>query len=152
MSVLEIDNVDRQIISILTADAKMPYSRVAEKVFVSDGTVHVRMKKMEQMGIIKGATLIIDHRKLGYDLTAFVGIYLEKASVYKDVISRLEDIPEVVEASYTTGNYSIFAKIICQNTDHLLNVLNHKVQMIEGIRRTETFISLETAIRRQVAL
>jgi Lrp/AsnC family transcriptional regulator, regulator for asnA, asnC and gidA len=148
---LDIDNVDLKIISLLNDDAKTPYTEIAKKVFVSSGTVHVRMRKLEEMGIVKSATLNIDFSKLGYDISAFLGIYLEKSSLYDNVIIKLTGIPEVINAYYTTGNYSIFAKIICKDTNHLRDVLN-KIQKVDGIDRTETLIVLEESINRPIQL
>jgi len=145
---MEIDEIDRKILSVLMHNAKLPYTEVAKEVHVSGGTVHVRMKKMEEMGIIKGFQLVIDPAKLGYDITAYLGIYLEKSSYYEEVIEAFREIPEMVSAHYTTGNYSIFARIICRDTKHLLEILHNKVQKISGIQRTETFISLEENINR----
>lgn len=147
----EIDNIDLKIISLLNQDAKTPYTEIAKKVFVSSGTVHVRMKKLEDLGVVKGATLNINYTKLGFDIAAFLGIYLEKSSLYDSVIENLKDIPEVVSAYYTTGNYSIFAKIICRDTNHLRLVLD-KIQKVEGIDRTETLIVLEESINRPIQL
>jgi len=147
--ILDIDNVDLKIISLLNEDAKTPYTEIAKKVFVSSGTVHVRMKKLEDMGVVKSATLTIDFSKLGYDISAFLGIYLEKSSLYDSVIEKLKGISEVVSAYYTTGNYSIFAKIICRDTNHLRLVLD-KIQKVEGIDRTETLIVLEESIYRPI--
>ena len=110
------------------------------------------MKKLENMGVIKGTELIIDPKKLGLDLTAFIGVFLKESVQYKDVVSRLNEIEEIVEAYYTTGGYSIFLKIICANTDHLRKVLNEKIQKVKGIQRTETIISLEQSIRRKLPL
>ncbi len=149
---MEIDEIDRKILSVLMHNAKLPYTEVAKEVHVSGGTVHVRMKKMEEMGIIKGFQLVIDPTKLGYDITAYLGIYLEKSSYYEEVIKALRDIPEMVSAHYTTGNYSIFARIVCRDTKHLLEILHNKVQKISGIQRTETFISLEENINRPLNL
>ncbi len=149
--ILDIDNVDLKIISLLNEDAKTPYTEIAKKVFVSSGTVHVRMRKLEDMGIVKSATLNIDFAKLGYDISAFLGIYLEKSSLYDNVIERLKEIAEVINAYYTTGNYSIFAKIICKDTNHLRDVLN-KIQKVDGIDRTETLIVLEESINRPIQL
>ena len=146
----DIDKLDRQILSILMKDAKIPYTDIAKKLFVSGGTVHVRMRKLEQMGVVKEANLKVDHAKLGFDIVSFLGIYLIKSSMYESVIEQLRQIPEVVGAHYTTGNYSIFAKIICRDTDHLRRVLSEKVQEIEGIQRTETFISLDESINRPI--
>ena len=144
-----IDNIDKQILSHLAEDARKPYSEIAKEILVSPGTVHVRMKKMEQAGLVKGAKLILDSKLLGYDLKAFIGVYLRKGSTYNTVIEELKKIPEIIESHYTTGVYSIFAKIACKNTDHLREVLNVKIQGIEGIQRTETIISLEESILRQ---
>ena len=147
--ILDIDNVDLKIISLLNEDAKTPYTEIAKKVFVSSGTVHVRMQKLEDMGVVKSATLTIDFTKLGYDISAFLGIYLEKSSLYDSVIEKLKGISEVVSAYYTTGNYSIFAKIICRDTNHLRLVLD-KIQKVDGIDRTETLIVLEESINRPI--
>ncbi len=146
----DIDDVDKQILTYLIKDANMPYTDIAKLVHVSGGTVHVRMKKMEQMGVVTGASLVIDYAKLGYDVSAFLGIYLDKSSLYDDVAEELKLIPEVVAAHYTTGLYSIFAKIICRDTVHLKEVLHDKIQKIAGIQRTETFISLQESINRSV--
>ncbi|MEQ9467072.1 MAG: Lrp/AsnC ligand binding domain-containing protein [Ekhidna sp.] len=146
----EIDNVDLKILNILSEDAKTPYTEVAKKVFVSGGTVHVRMKKLEEMGIVKGTTLKIDYSKLGYDITCFLGIYLQKSSLYDEVVSQLKEIPEVVTIRYTTGNYNIFCKIYCRDTQHLRNVLHDRIQKVDGIESTETFISLEESVNKHL--
>jgi Lrp/AsnC family transcriptional regulator for asnA, asnC and gidA len=146
----DIDNVDLKILALLTEDAKMPYTEVAKKVFVSGGTVHVRMRKLEEMGIVQGTTLKMDYAKMGYDITAFLGIYLEKSSLYDQVIKKLYNIPEIVKVHYTTGNYNIFIKIHCRDTNHLKDVLHDKIQKIEGIERTETIISLEQSLNRHI--
>ena len=148
---MEIDHIDRQILSILMHDANRPYTDIAKEIHVSGGTVHVRMRKLrESLGVVTGSSLRIDHAKLGYDITAFLGIYLNQSSLYEEVSERLKLIPEVVGAHYTTGNYSIFAKIICKDTNHLRDVLHDKIQKIDGIQRTETFISLEESIDRPI--
>ncbi len=147
----EIDNVDLKILNILMEDAKIPYTEVAKKVFVSGGTVHVRMKKLEEMGVVNGTTLKMDYSKLGYDITCFMGIYLEKSSLYDKVVAKLKEVPEIVKIHYTTGNYNIFLKIHCRDTKHLKDVLHDKIQKIEGIERTETLISLEESLNRHLA-
>lgn len=146
----EIDDLDKQILSVLMRNAKKPYSEIAKDLYVSGGTIHVRMKKLEEAGIVKGYNLDIDQGMLGYDICAFLGIYLDKSSLYDDVAVELEKIPEIVEAYYTTGLYSIFAKVACQDTDHLRTVLHDKIQKIPGIQRTETFISLQVSINRPI--
>ncbi len=147
-----IDKLDREILEILMKDAKIPYTDIAKRLIVSPGTIHVRMKRMERLGIVLGTTLVLDATKIGYDMTAFVGIYLVKGSVYKEVIEEVDNIPEIVEAHYTTGEYSIFAKVICKNTDHLREVINEKLQPVDGVSRTETIISLGESIKKQVPI
>lgn len=148
----ELDETDRKILALLIDDAKMPYTEIARKVHVSGGTVHVRMARMEELGIVKGATLNIDYAQLGYDINAFLGIYLNKSSVYNSVAEQLKAIPEILSIYYTTGNYSLFARIICRDTNHLREVLHDKIQLIEGIERTETLISLEETLNRPIQL
>ncbi len=148
----QIDNLDIQILSILMDDATTPYTEIAKRLIISGGTVHVRMKKLEEIGIIRGSNLVIDPQKAGYDICAFLGIFLEKGSQYKDAVERLKQVKEIVELHYCTGAYSMFAKIICRDTNHLRHVLNEDIQGVKGIQRTETFISLEESIKRQISL
>ncbi|MHA8066185.1 Lrp/AsnC ligand binding domain-containing protein [Aquirufa sp. ROCK2-A2] len=149
---IDLDPLDYKILEILVKDANLPYTEIGQRLDVSGGTVHVRMKKMESLGIVKGAQLLIDYSKIGWDITAFLGIYLDKSSLYEDVAKQLNDIPEVVNIHYTTGIYSIFAKIICRDTQHLREVLHDKIQRVKGIQRTETFISLEESLIRNSPL
>lgn len=148
----EIDNTDLRILEILMQDAKRPYTEVAKRVNVSQGTVHVRMNKMEDAGILEKTTLKINYTKLGYDITAFIGIYLEKSALYDVVLAKLRNIPEITNIHYTTGNYSMFVKIHCRDTNHLKEVLHDKMQQVEGIERTETMISLEESLDRNLKL
>jgi Lrp/AsnC family transcriptional regulator for asnA, asnC and gidA len=148
----ELDEIDRSILNELMQDANTAYVDIAKKIHVSAGTVHVRMKKMIRMGIVKKAFLNVDYANLGYDISAFMGIYLEKSSMYPNVIDALYKIPEVVNAHYTTGNYSILVKIICKNTEDLKRVLYENIQNIAGIQRMESFISLEESIHRSIYL
>jgi Lrp/AsnC family transcriptional regulator, regulator for asnA, asnC and gidA len=148
----EIDNIDLKILSLLMKDATIPYTEIGKLVFVSAGTVHVRMKKMEQLGIVIGSQLIIDYTKIGYDITAFIGVFLKESSLYQQVVNELTQIPEILSMNYTTGNYSIFAKLICKNTQHLMQLLQDKIQKINGIERTETFISLQQPVNRPLIL
>lgn len=151
-SYYEIDNVDLGILEALMENANKPYTEVAKKVFVSGGTVHVRMNKMEEAGVVLGSTLNIDLTRIGLDLTAFLGIYLAKSSLYDAVFESLEQIPEISTIHYTTGNYNMFVTIHCRNTNHLKDLLHDKIQPIEGIVRTETIISLEESLNRNVNL
>lgn len=147
-----IDKTDRGILSILMLDAKTPYAEISSQLSVSTGTVHARLKKMVDIGLINGTHLSVDYKRIGYDITAFLGIYLEKSELYNVVSSELKKIPEVVSAHYTTGVYSIFAKVVCRDTDHLRDVLSNSIQSVAGIQRTETFISLHESINRPLRI
>jgi Lrp/AsnC family transcriptional regulator for asnA, asnC and gidA len=148
----EIDNVDIQLLNILQRDAFKPFTEIAKELYVSPGTVHVRMKKLMDAGIAKGAQIQIDLPKIGYDITAFIGVYLIKSDMYDSVVKALKKIPEIVSCHYTTGNYSLFLKIHCKDTQHLRSVLHDKIQKIEGINRTETLISLEESFVRNLEI
>lgn len=148
----EIDNTDLQILNILMEDAFTPYTEIGKKLYISPGTVHVRMNKMEKLGIVKAPQLQIDLGKLGMDITAFIGVYLIRSDMYDKVVTQLKKIDEVLSCNYTTGNYSLFLKIVCRDTQHLREVLHDKLQKIEGISRTETLISLEESFTRQIKI
>ena len=145
---LNLDKLDLQIIQQLMHDANISYAEMGKKLFVSAGTIHVRIKKMQDSGIISGMKFHVDLKKLGYDVIAFIGIYLEKSSIYDSVARELHKIPEIIRLNYTTGNYSMFAEIICKDINQLRYVLHDELQKIKGIERTETFISLEESFSR----
>ncbi|OLY94152.1 transcriptional regulator, AsnC family [Cnuella takakiae] len=147
---LNIDKLDLQIIQHLMQDANISYADLGKKLFVSPGTVHVRIKKLQDNGIVNGTRLHVDLKKLGYDVIAFIGIYLEKSSLYDTVAKELRKIPEIVRMNYTTGNYSIFAELVCKDIAQLRSVLHDQMQKVKGIERTETFISLEESLNRSV--
>jgi Lrp/AsnC family transcriptional regulator for asnA, asnC and gidA len=147
---LYADKLDTQIIQALTHNADMSYAELGKKLFVSAGTIHVRIKKLEENGVVKGKRLAVDIKNLGYDVIAFVGIYLEKSSLYDVVAKSLKNIPEIVRLNYTTGNYSMFAEIVCKDIQQLRLVLHDKLQNIKGIERTETLISLEESFSRNI--
>jgi Lrp/AsnC family transcriptional regulator, regulator for asnA, asnC and gidA len=149
-SYYQIDKLDKDILSMLIKNSTIPYTEIAKELVISAGTVHVRMKKLTELGIVIGSHLEINASKIGYDICAFLGIFLEKGSVYNDCVLQMKKIPEIVELHYTTGVYSMFAKIVCRDTQHLREVLNENIQAIKGVQRTETFISLEESIKRQV--
>ena len=149
-SKLNLDKLDLQIIHEMLKDADISYAELGKKLFVSGGTIHVRIKKLEELKIVKGKRMQVDLKLLGYDITAFVGIYLEKSSLYDVVAKELEKIPEIVRLSYTTGNYSMFLEIICKDINQLRRVLHDELQAIKGIERTETIISLDDGFCRNV--
>jgi Lrp/AsnC family transcriptional regulator for asnA, asnC and gidA len=148
----ELDDIDRRILSLLVQDAKLPYSEIARQLHVSGGTIHSRMARLEELGIVRGATLDLDLSKVGFGIQAFLGIFLLKSSFCDSVIAQLRDIPEVISVHFTTGSYNLFARLACRDTQHLRNVLHDMVQQIEGVERTETLISLEEVFSRTVQL
>jgi Lrp/AsnC family transcriptional regulator for asnA, asnC and gidA len=147
---LNLDKLDLQIIQHMMEDATISYADLGKKLFVSGGTIHVRMKKLQEAGIVKGTHLVIDLKKLGYDVIAFIGIYLKESSLYDSVASQLQKMPEIVRLNYTTGNYSMFAEVACKDIVQLKAVLHDQLQKIKGIERTETFISLEESFNRNL--
>ena len=147
---LNLDKLDLQIIQEMMETAEVSYADLGKKLFVSGGTIHVRIKKLQEYGIVKGTKLDVDVKKIGYDITAFVGVYLEKSSLYDNVAEELKKIPEIVRLNYTTGNYSMFIEIVCKDISQLRHVLHDELQKIKGIERTETLISLEEGFSRNV--
>ncbi len=147
---LNIDKLDLQIISEMSTDAGISYAELGKKLFVSGGTIHVRIKKLHEMGVIKGTRLQVNLRAIGYDVLAFIGIYLEKSSLYESVAKQLLKVPQIVRLNYTTGSYSMFAEIICKDSSELRKILQDDLQHIKGIERTETIISLEESFSRPI--
>lgn len=147
---INLDKLDYQIIQHMMEDAEISYADLGKKLYVSGGTIHVRIKKLQEMGIVKGTRLEVDTKKLGYNVIAFIGIYLEKSSLYDSVAKDLMKIPEVVRLNYTTGNYSMFVEIACRDINQLRYVLHDQMQKIKGIERTETLISLEESLNRNI--
>ena len=145
-----LDKLDLQIIQAMMDDAEVSYADLGKQFFVSGGTIHVRIKKLEELGIVQGKRLAVDLKALGYDIIAFIGIYLEKSSMYDTVAQALKSIPQVVRVNYTTGNYSMFIEIVCKDINQLRYVLHDQLQKIKGIERTETLISLEEGFIRNV--
>lgn len=147
-----LDELDLQILELLIKDCRTPYLEIARICHVSGGTIHVRMKKMEDLGIIRGSRIVLNLPKLGYDVCCFVGIYVDKTSSFTSVFDEMSKIKEVVELHLTTGDYSMFAKIVCSNISDLQDVLLNKINNIDGISRTDTFVSLSQPIDRNISL
>ena len=146
------DSLDFQIIQEMINNAEISYADLGKRLFVSGGTIHVRIKKLEELGVVKGKKMYVDFKSLGFDVIAFVGIYLEKSSMYDSVAEELQKIKAIIRLNYTTGNYSMFIEIVCKDIDELREVLHDKLQKIKGIERTETFISLEENFYRNITL
>ncbi|MFY7665134.1 MULTISPECIES: Lrp/AsnC ligand binding domain-containing protein [Flavobacterium] len=149
---IEIDGIDKEILRELMIDARKPILQIANKVGISGAAIHQRLRKLEQAGVISGSKFTVNNKVLGYSTMAFIGIYLDKAARNPEAVRELKKIPEVLECHYTTGNWSILIKIICRDNEHLMNLLNNKIQVIDGVSRTETFISLEQQLERQIQL
>lgn len=149
---IEIDGIDKEILRELMIDARKPILQIANKVGISGAAIHQRLRKLEQAGVISGSKFTVNNKVLGYSTMAFIGIYLDKAARNPEAVRELKKIPEVLECHYTTGNWSILIKIICRDNEHLMNLLNNKIQVIDGVSRTETFISLEQQLDRQIQL
>ena len=149
---VEIDGIDKEILRDLMDDARKPILQIAYKVGISGAAIHQRLRKLETSGVIAGSKFIVNNKTLGYSTMAFVGVYLDKAALNAIAVAALKKIPEVLECHYTTGNWSILIKIICKDNEHLMQLLNTKIQTIDGVSRTETFISLDQQIDRQIQL
>lgn len=149
-SKINLDKLDLQIIQHMMENAEISYADLGKKLFVSCGTIHVRIKKLQKDGIVKGTKLNTNLKLLGYDVIAFIGIYLRESSLYDSVAKELQKIKEIVRLNYTTGNYNMFAEVVCKDITELRNVLHEKLQRIKGIERTETLISLEESFSRNV--
>ena len=149
---LEIDGIDKEILRALMEDARTPILEIARKVGISGAAIHQRLRKLEKSGLIAGSKFIINPKALGYTTMAFVGIYLDKAMNNPEAVKQLQKIPEVLECHYSTGNWSIFIKILCRDNEHLMHVLNKQIQTIPGVSRTETFVSLQQQIERQIKI
>ncbi|MFV0249104.1 MAG: Lrp/AsnC ligand binding domain-containing protein [Tenacibaculum sp.] len=149
---LKIDGIDKIIIKRLVQDARTPILGIAREVGISGVAVHQRLRKLQESDLIEGYKMVLNPKALGYTTTAFVGIFLDSSSLYFSAVKRLKEIPEIVESHYTTGNYAIFIKIMCKNNEDLMHLLNKDIQTIKGVSRTETFISLDQQINRQIKI
>jgi len=147
-----IDGIDKKILRALMQDARTPVLEIARQVGISGAAIHQRLRKLEKSGLISGSKFVINPRVLGYTTMAFVGIFLDKAVSNPQAVKQLKNIPEVLECHYTTGNWSILIKVLCKDNEHLMQVLNKNIQAIDGVSRTETFISLEQQIDRQIKI
>ncbi len=145
MAKFKLDEVDHQILDMLIENTRTPFTDIAKKLLISAGTVNVRVKKMEEAGIIEGSSLTLDYKKLGYSFIAYVGIYLQNTSQTKFVLERINEIPFVTVAHITTGKFNIFCKVRAKDTNHAKDII-FQLDDIDGVYRTETMISLEESI------
>ena len=147
-----LDSTDKKILKYLVKDSRIKVVEIASFIGVTSAAIHQRLGKIKRAGLIKSFTLRLNEKELGYKTCAFIGLFLDKNSRYRDVVAKLKLIPEVVETHYTTGQYSLFIKLYAKDNDHLMKVLNGKIQEIPGISRSETFISLEEPISKSIQL
>ncbi len=148
----QLDDIDLNILDIITKNARIPFKDVAAEVGVSRAAVHQRVNRMIDMNVIIGSGYHIDPKKIDYKTCTYIGVFLEKGSLYSTVAEKLKAIPEIVECHYTTGQYAIFIKVYARDNEHLRDLLSDKVQKIRGVASTETFISLDETFKREVPI
>lgn len=149
---VKIDGTDRKIVRHLMEDARRPILEIARDIGISGAAIHQRLRKLENTGLLLGSKFMINPKILGYTTMAYIGVFLDRAMANSRAIKELEKIPEVLECHYTTGDWSLLIKVLCRDNEHLMQVLNKKIQYIEGVSRTETFISLHQQIDRQIQI
>lgn len=148
----KIDNLDRKILEIVMKNARIPSKDVAVVCGVSRAAIHQRIQRMIDLKVITGSGYHVNPKVLGYATCAYIGVKLEKGSMYKDVVPELEKIPEVVECHFTTGPYTMLIKLYARDNQHLMELLNDKIQMIHGVVATETLISLDQSMNREIPI
>ena len=148
----KIDNLDKHILEIITKNARIPFKDVAAECEVSRAAIHQRVQRLFDMGVIVGSGYHVNPKTLGYQTCTYIGIKLEKGSMYAEVVPELQKIPEIVECHFTTGPYTMMVKLYARDNEHLMQLLNGKIQSIKGVSATETLISLEQSVKREVPI
>ena len=149
---LKVDDLDKKILEMISCNARLPFKEVADVCGVSRAAVHQRVQHLIDDGVIIGSSFHVDPSCLGYNTCTYVGITLEKGSMYKSVVDELEKIPEIVECHFTTGPYTMLIKLYARDNAHLMTLLNDRLQEIEGVFSTETLISLKQSIKKEVPI
>ena len=149
---MKIDGTDKKILVELTSNSRTPILEISRKIGISGAAIHQRIRKLNDSGLISGQHLKINPKALGYTTLAFIGVYFDKAERNSQAVREMKKIPEILECHYTTGNWSVLIKVLCKNNEHLMTLLNKQIQSINGVSRTETFISLEQQIDRQISI
>lgn len=147
----QLDSLDEAILKQIAYNARIPFLEVARICNVSGAAIHQRIQKLTNLGVLKGSEFIIDPEKVGFETCAYVGLYLKNPEQFDQVVEGLKAIPEVVECHYTTGQYDMFIKIYARNNHHLLSIIHDKLQPL-GLSRSETIISFNEAIKRQMPI
>jgi Lrp/AsnC family transcriptional regulator for asnA, asnC and gidA len=150
MSKAQIDQIDRKILGYLIRNARMPFLEIARECGISGAAIHQRVKKLDEMGVILGSRLEVDPKTLGFDVCAFIGMRISDPTKHEGTIWQLKDVPEVVECHFITGEYNMMLKVYCLDNEHLMQTLFTKILTINGVLKTETFISLKQAFTRQI--
>lgn len=146
----KIDDLDRKILEIIMKNARIPSKDVAVVCGVSRAAVHQRIQRMIELNVITGSGYHVDPKVLGYNVCTYVGVKLERASLYRNVLSELENVREIIECHFTTGPYTMLCKLVARDNDHLMNLLNRRIQVIPGVVSTVTLISLEESMNREI--
>ncbi|EFA45284.1 transcriptional regulator, AsnC family [Hallella bergensis DSM 17361] len=146
----KVDNLDKKILSILSTNARIPFKDVAAECGVSRAAIHQRVQRLTEAGVITGSGFDVNPKSLGYRTCTYVGLNLERGSMYKEVVKRIENIPEIVECHFTTGPYTMLLKAYARDNEELMDLLNNKLQTIPGVVSTETLISLEQSVKREI--
>ena len=149
---MKIDGIDKKILIELTSNSRTPILEISRKIGISGAAIHQRIRKLNDSGLISGQHLKLNPKVLGYSTLAFIGVYFDKAERNSAALKEMKKIPEILECHYTTGNWSVLIKVLCKNNEHLMVLLNKQIQSIEGVSRTETFISLDQQIDRQISI
>ena len=150
--VIKLDGIDKKILQMLMENSRRPILEIAKNIGISGAAIHQRLRKLEKNNLIIGSSIKVNTKILGYTTMAFIGIFLDRATNNKTVVNQLKEIKEILECHYTTGDWSILAKLICKDNEDLMEILTKKIQTIKGVARTETYISLEQQISRQITL
>ena len=150
--IVKLDGIDKKILKMLMENSRRPILEIAKNIGISGAAIHQRLRKLEKQNLIIGSRIKVNTKILGYTTMAFIGIFLDRATNNKTVVNELKEIKEILECHYTTGDWSVLAKLICKDNEDLMQILTKKIQTIKGVARTETYISLEQQINRQITL
>ena len=151
-NIVKLDGIDKKILKMLMENSRRPILEIAKNIGISGAAIHQRLRKLEKQNLIIGSSIKVNTKILGYTTLAFIGIFLDRATNNKTVVNQLKEIKEILECHYTTGDWSVLAKLICKDNEDLMQILTKKIQTIKGVARTETYISLEQQINRQITL
>lgn len=151
-NILKLDGIDKEIVRMLMTNSRIPILEIAKKIGISGAAIHQRLRKLEKQNLIHSSSIKINSKILGFTTMAYIGIFLDRAANNKIVVNKLKEIPEILECHYTTGDWSMLTKLLCRDNEDLMKILTKKIQIIKGVSRTETYISLEQQIDRQISI